>query len=390
MRRIPSGVAAFIAVLTAWGAGPECTAADHEAPQVAAEATALAVDEAGARSELFAQIAAQQEEIFSAKITYRWTLSSFVRPDNSPERVRALLADYDLLSIPDSLRELVLALDPEPRPPDPPWETRTFYMLGDKRRADTSQDVIQLVDGEHEMTYEGLNSQLRVEPRGKSDIHRTMIEDFRSYPPPGRDGLKAADFRIVQQDSEQIVLESVLPAGAPAGMIPSRCTFDRTTSVMTHYIEYDRGKVDREIWQRALTEYPGGIVMPALRIAPGYREGRLSSLRVFIIEEAEYNGPVPEERFVMPVAAGTVLVDNRFPEPRVRRTKDASDDVRSLLVPVSYPAAGIPSRSSSSWRMVLILNGIALIVLATVLWRKASHSSSPPPAGTGPSTSQSS
>jgi hypothetical protein len=316
-------------------------------------------------------------------------LTSFVRPDNTPERVHTVLAEYDLLDSPDSLRDLVNALGPEPLPPDPPWESRTFSMLGEKRRADSSQGTIQLVDAEHEMTYEGTNSQLTIGHRGKSNIHRTRIEDFRSYPPAGRLGLQAEEFRIALLEPERIVLEKIPPAGAPEPAAPTRCTFDRATGVMTHCAEYSRGQLSHEVWQKALTEYSGGIVMPALRIDTRYRDGRLSALRVFLIEHAEYNAPVSEERFVMPVAAGTVLVDDRFAETRVRRTKAAADDVRSILVPVSSPVTNLPSRSGSSWRWVLIVNGIALIVAASVLWKKASPTTVPPPAGAGPPRPQS-
>lgn len=376
-----------VGAMTAAGMGSVGSAADTSVSNSSSSTTAA--DDAAMISDLLARIAAHQEEIFSAQVKYRWTLVSFANPDNTPERVRTLLPNYDLLGDPDSLRDLVTTLGPEPAPGDPPWETRTFSMLGDKRRADTSQNVIQLVDSEHEMTYEGTNSQLRIEHRGRSSIHRTMIEDFRSYPPPGRYGLKADDFRIVGRTGEQLTLEFVLPPGAPAEMVPSRFTFDLTSGVMTHSVEYVRDQLDREIWQLALTEYPGGIVMPALRIAAGYRKGRLNSLRVFIIEEAEYNGPVPEDRFVMPVAAGTVLVDDRFPETRVGRTKSATDDVRSILAPVGVPAGSVPPSGGPRWRIVLILNGIALIIVAAVLWRRASQgmSNSPPSAGAGPSAS---
>ncbi|MBX3440310.1 MAG: hypothetical protein KF861_22665 [Planctomycetaceae bacterium] len=338
-------------------------------------------DDATIIRELFAQLEAQQEEIFSARVAYRWCLTTHRKPEHTPEHVRAVIDSYDLLGSPDSLRDLVFTLHPEPTPPDPPYETRTFYMLGDKRRADTSDNGIQLVDSDHEMIFEGVNSQLTIDHRSKSSVHLTSVEDFRCYPPVPREGLRAENFRIIEQTDDQLTIEMLPPPDATADFIPSRYTFDRATGVMTHYTQWAYGQLDREVWQRALTEYPGGIVMPALRIATAYRDGALSALRVFIIEEAEYNGHVEEDRFVMPVAEGTVLVDGRFPEAQVHRTKVATDDVRSILVPVSLPTASVASSGGPRWQLVWILNGIALIVIATVLWRRASLSPAGPQQG---------
>jgi len=327
---------------------------------------------------LLEQTAAQREEIFSANIRYRWHLATYRRGENTPDRVHALLEEHDLVADPDSLRDLVNALVPEPATIDPPWEMRTFQMLGEKRRADTSQDVIQLVDGTHEMEYEGSNEQLTIGDRGYSDVHLTDVTDFRSYLPSPPGGLKVEDFCVAERGGNQVTLETILPPDAPVGTVPGRYTFDLSTGIMTRSTRYIGNRISREVWQLALTEYPGGIVMPAVRIDTRYRGGRLKSLRVFLIEEAEFNGPVSENQFVMPVAAGTVLVDYRHPKKTVWRTETAADDVRSLLVPVSSPVPAVASGGGLSWQMVLILNGIALIVVATVLWRRASPSQVPP------------
>ncbi len=338
---------------------------------------ASAADEAATIRDIFDQVAAQREEIFSAKITYRWHLATYRKPDNTPDHVRAIFDQYDLIGDPDSLRELVHALEPDPATVDPPWETRTFHMLGQKRRTDTSQGVIQMVDDDHEMEYEGFNRQLSVDQRGKSSVHLTAIRDFRCNPPAPRHGLKAEDYRIVGSTADSITLEMIPSEETTGGISPYQYTFERATGVLTHYQVTHADGLAREVWQSGLTEYPGGVVIPSLRIVTMYREGRLSSLRVFIIDEAEFNGPVSEELFIMPVPAGTVVVDYRFPNSPSRRTKKAADDVRSILAPVSVPVPRVADSRGPNWRMVLILNGIALIVVATVLWRRASVRAAP-------------
>ncbi len=336
-----------------------------------------AVDDAELIREIFDQVAAQREEIFSAKITYRWHLATYRRTDNTPDRVRALLGQYDLIGDPDSLRDLVQTLVPEPATIDPPWEMRTFHMLGEKRRADTSRDVIQMVDDDREMTYEGFNRQLRVSQRGKSNIHLTTIRDFRCNPPSPPYGLKVEDYRVVDSTEEAVTLEMIPSPEDPVSVSPYRYTFDRATGVLTHYTVTHSDGLAREVWQLGLTEYPGGVVIPSVRIVTMYRQGRLNTLRVFMIEEAEFNGPVSEDLFIMPVPAGTVVVDERFAQRHARRTREAVDDVRSILAPASVSVPHIADSKGPNWRLVLILNGIALIVFATVLWRRASLSASP-------------
>src|SRR5690606_16017950 len=201
---------------------------------------------------------------------------------------------------------------------------------------------------------------------------------FRSYIPPPRGGLRVEDFRVVANDGHQATLELLPAPGTPEGTIPSRYVFDLATGIMVHSTSYDGDQLGHEVWQLAVTEYPGGIVMPALRVATLYRGGRLNTLRVLIIEEAEFNGPVSEDEFVMPVAEGTVLVDYRHPQTAVWKTETAADDVRSLLVPVSRPAPGVSGGIGLSWHMLLILNGVALIVIAIILWRRGSQSQVPP------------
>ncbi len=377
MGRIFWGTAPSVAALIFSVAVPGSVAfGDDPSPPPAAE-TRPATDEAETIREIFDQVAAQREEIFSAKITYRWHLATYRKPDNTPDRVRALFNQYDLIGDPDSLRELVHTLVPEPATIDPPWELRTFHMLGEKRRADTSRDVIQLVDDDREMTYEGFNKQLTVDQRGKSNIHLTAIRDFRCNPPGPPYGLKVEDYRVADSTADSVTLEMIPSEEGPDGISPYRYTFDRATGVMSHYAVTHNDGLAREVWQLGLTEYPGGIVMPSLRIVTMYRQGRLNSLRVFIIEEAEFNGPVSEDLFIMPVPAGTVVVDERFAQARARRTREAVDDVRSILAPVSVPVPRIADGNGPNWRMVLILNGVALIVFATVLWRRASLSAAP-------------
>ncbi len=336
--------------------------------------------------------AACRDEVVSAEIHYRWHISTYRNPDNTPERVRTLLDESDLLGDPDSLQVLVDTLEPFPALTAPVWGLRDFIMLGDMRRDDTSRGGIQLVNGEHEMAYDQLNRQLDVSSRGGSYIHKTQIEDFRSFPPSQ---LTADRLRMTSHQHGLITLAirpldegrrgEATPAASQVPASPTaEYTFDDATRVMSHSVRYHHGHVYEEIWQNALNEYPGGMILPSLRINTLYREGILKSLTVWLIDEAMFNEPIDEDRFVMTVPEDTVLVDNRLKETVVRKVKKPVDDVRSILVPVMAGNPPDAHQEGMDWRWILILNGVGLICLSVLLWRRGSLASNPvsrPPRG---------
>lgn len=326
------------------------------------------------------QVEAMRDEIVSAEIQYRWHLSvyqneSYQNTQNTPEHVKALINEIDVVANTENLERLVRELRPFYEVESPVWESREFVMLGDKRRADTEQGTIQLVDSDHEMTYHLFNEQLTVTGRGGSWVHRTQIEDFRSFP---RRDFQAEDFRIEKRENGEITLALI-----PDELVIARYTLDEATGVMTHEVRFFKGQTKSEVWQRALTEYPGGVTLPMLRMQANYQRGWLNSLTVWTIENANLNGPVDEGRFIMSVPKETVLVDTRLPKTVVRKVKEPVDDVRTILTPIS--AAGAPSTVSerTNWRVLLILNGLVFILLAVWFWKKGStnlttSTSSPP------------
>ncbi|MCA9112002.1 MAG: hypothetical protein KDA52_18765, partial [Planctomycetaceae bacterium] len=312
---------------------------------------------------------------------YLWHISTYEDPANTPEHVRQLINEFDLVGNPESLQLLVDALGWHPKSTVPLWGDRDFVMLGDKRRADTFEGSVEIVDRDHEMTYYLPNRQLDVTSRGNSSVHKTHIDDFRSFPP---EILTVDRFRVDARDPGTVTLSVVSlnetqqqPKSAEASKVTAsppldQYTFDTSTQILVHAINYSHEHVYREIWQRALTSYPGGVVLPGIRLKAIYNDGVLKSLTVWLIEEARLNGPVDESRFVMPVAENTVLVDSRFKERMVHKVRNPVDDVRSLLVPVMSSHSTDAHKTGFSWRWVLIFNGIVLIGFSIWLWRRES------------------
>ena len=360
-----SGALLFLIINSAASAQEDATTPREQHPQF---------DETELVHRILEQVQATREEIVSAEIQYRWHLSSYLNPRNTSERVAAAIADADLVSDPENLETLIEELVPQFELNGPVWESRDFVMLGDKRRADTSRGTIQLVDADHEMTYHLFNEQLSVSSRGGSSVHRTRIEDFRSFP---RADFGASDFLIEDRADGTVVL-ALIPGLAESqnSDVLARYSIDEMTGVMTHEVSFARGQPLREIWQHALTEYPGGVTMPSLRIDAYYQNGRLKTLTAWSIENATINGPVDEDRFVMSVPEQTVLVDTRLPKKSVWKVKKPVDDVRSILTPITAAGTPVSGQSGTNWRILLLLNGLVFFVLAAWLWKKGSPSSS--------------
>ncbi|MCA9077129.1 MAG: hypothetical protein KDA93_19035 [Planctomycetaceae bacterium] len=319
---------------------------------------------------LMDQVEAGREEIVSAEIHYRWHISTYRNSSNTPERVRTLLDEYDVMSDPDSLDALVKELVPEPQLNGPLWETRDFAMLGEKRSARTSRGSTQLVDGDHEMTYHQFNEQLMVSGRGGSSVHKTHIEDFRAFPPSGTG---AQNYRLVSQGDGFTTLALIWDPDVESEDADfDQYTFDDATGVVTHELTHFRGQLKSEVWQRGLTEYSGGVTLPMLRLKTLYRDGVLRSLTIWKIESASLNVPVDEGRFIMPVPKDTVLVDARLPAQVVQKVQKPVGDVRSILAPISVAGAHDADPGGVNWRLLLILNGLVFIILAGWFWRRGS------------------
>ncbi|MCA9113247.1 MAG: hypothetical protein KDA52_25060, partial [Planctomycetaceae bacterium] len=157
--------------------------ADADDTLLPSEVDQSTLDEAALIEAILEHNTACREEVVSAEINYLWHISTYDNPANTADHVRQLLNEFDLVGNPDSLQLLVDALGWHQNSNVPLWDDRDFVMLGDKRRADTFEGSVEIVDSDHELTYSMPNRQLDVTSRGNSSVHKTHIEDFRSFPP---------------------------------------------------------------------------------------------------------------------------------------------------------------------------------------------------------------
>lgn len=134
----------------------------------------------------------------------------------------------------------------------------------------------------------------------------------------------------------------------------------------------------RQYSQHAI--YPGGIIMPAVRIDAHYEEEGISHVELRVVRDAEFNMEVNESEFVIGLEKGTNWFDNRsyFTGGQVfEPVRDAIEYYEVTEVPQAPPVNSedvrIEEQSSFlfSWQgFLLILNGIALIALGVHFWHR--------------------
>ena len=137
------------------------------------------------------------------------------------------------------------------------------------------------------------------------------------------------------------------------------------------------GHIVKEVYYLNPTSFSGGVTMPAVKIEVSYRGPHARLMKLTAIIDAEFNVEVDDDAFALPVKKGTALFDLRS-DTRISRI--AKSDIKDVLeyfdvsetVPREIPAAGDPVPQDTNWvGLLLIINGLYLIGLSIVLWRKA-------------------
>ncbi len=185
-----------------------------------------------------------------------------------PENALAIVAK---LIQPDKLKGNLDATLPHPE----------FFMAGLNWRVQAERHT-EVCDGESEFHYSEPNHQLDVYARGTSRIAHLSIRDFRIYFDPGsltlfdEETLAEGRIRLHKQGSDsqtEVILD------ADIGFV------ERSSS--------RRPVEDSDRFQFVPINFPGGIVMPAVKIEIRYRKGVLSSVDIIKVDKAEFNDGLP-------------------------------------------------------------------------------------------------
>ena len=206
------------------------------------------------------------------------------------------------------------------------WGTRVFRCVG-LRTLDTcvregELASARLYDGEIDVRYDVVNRQVDVHRAGNSTYARTPLSAFRISAPEG-------------------VLSQLETSSLEDGRV--RLSHDRlevvadpSTGFIHRYVLLNpAGNRRTESFQYGPTTYPGGICYPRLKLHLGFRDGKLDSIDLIVIDEARFNGGFSDPDFAIALPAGATVVDYRDDtfRPAARRLTRDVDDAAEYFQP---------------------------------------------------------
>lgn len=185
--------------------------------------------------------------------------------------------------------------------------------------------------------------------------------------------------QVVRQDSiAQISLKN--PPHVQAGIVTTTAKVDWATGIPLHYEDVTDNGPLHEILFSQLTTYSSGLTFPRLALHVIYRDGNVASMNIAQLIDARFNEPIEETRFLMSKPADYTVVDFRGEkEPLMLKVpKEQVDDLREVLnwtpqelAPITEPTIA-QQPMSNTMRLLLLLNGAALIGLGIWLWKRGS------------------
>ena len=122
---------------------------------------------------------------------------------------------------------------------------------------------------------------------------------------------------------------------------------------------------------RGPVTHPGGVILPSVAGRFQFFAGRLDHMQVLVIEDAEFNIELPKDAFGISVPAGTVVIDERFPQTRGGRTPvalaDVAEDVRTGFAQPTVPLTTPNKVANRNW-----LWGVAVVAMCVgvVTWAR--------------------
>ena len=280
-----------------------------------------------------------------------------------PDRAAAAFAAADTGANPDGMRSFVKAIR-SPGWDGKPWTVMEFLKEGKKTRERS------VGDNSHDFVYDGDLLSMRANAgrqvtvmgeRGLSKIGRISFDLFRPVPAHG------VSLRVIEVSPSRVRL-------ADEGL---EYTVNPGNGLIESALMSNGGVVQKQILTAGAVTYPGGVTMaPAIAVLE-YSGGKLKRAEVAVVEEAEFNGSLPEDSFVMSVTAGTVVVDARYQDqkPKVAggAIRDIAGRLREQTTQPTVPLTSSPSNKAGVYLYSAI--GAALIMVAAWLgWRRYAKS----------------
>ena len=358
----------------------EATAQGREGSQ-----TQAGIEKQKVRADLDAIWAGYQSEIVSAEIDYlflTWTQKS---PKLSVDDFFRELEGVSLVADETLTQRLVEKFCPESLGGTEEQNLKTLKAIGDWRtyrqqggeRRCLSEVFEHVVSDDLHLLVDHPNRGVRAYRRGDCKYFYETMDWFRFLP---NDALLAdSTISLVEPDLYRLEFYGPAPAGATktaaSWMLLGR---DDGLPRELQMVSPLKGEVLRMERFQDLTLYPGEVLCPAVRVKIHVAQGSVTTVRMTVIQRAQFNQPLEEDAFVLSTPANWSWFDWQLERHAGGQWKqpvtDAARFFRERTVAIA-PAEGGVSGSGPvrSWRsLLLVLNGVILVVIGIALWRRSS------------------
>ncbi len=241
-----------------------------------------------------------------------------------------LLAKPNLLDDEAVFREVAGSLDPRIRGQQPPWSKASYTISQNGYLADIvpsgnpGHHQLQSQYGLYEVLKRpfGPRYQVTIFLPGHAIPPALSLEDFLFIPSPKI--LEKADLIINQVEEDKNCVRLSTPH--------AEVVVDRLTGFVR---KSTYGKHGTTIYQETRQSLPitfdDGVILPKLYFMGRYREDRLSSFRLRVIDEAKPNVEIPAETFLIAASTKDVVVDQTKGKPKVFQPPYPTIDVLEFM-----------------------------------------------------------
>ncbi len=254
---------------------------------------------------------------------------------------------------------------------------RHIHEQGSERRHEMDRYSHIHVDG-FSFISDGDNQQIHVFDPGHS---RSETPNLRIFRVPLNSRAQGYLPSRAEREGNLVRLTTVTKLEGLPGPLTSTNTVDWASGVPVRREQLMNQETIQESDYSGITTFAGGITFPQCAITTRYQGGHVASMELALLESARFNEPIPEATFLVAKPESWQVLDFRgtadgasFPVP-----SEAVADVRTLIhepiqETVGLGASLLPAaKSTSPWkRVLLILNGIALVGFGIWMWKRTS------------------
>lgn len=250
---------------------------------------------------------------------------------------------------------------------------RIHQQDGDRTRQEF-ENSIYIEDSDYFFIRKDNNRQISAYFRGGSTIGIPRLNHIRKIP-----GVDFEPQEITRTGGAALLkTESIVSVRGVEMPVRSEylCDWD---SGIPKQIQYSiQGRLASELRVLNLADSAGDVIFPQCVLDITYdREQatpQVKGMNVYVVEDAQFNRPIPSDAFVMSKPVGVEVLDRRFPDSLVPLgvSKQEISDIRKILPATtdSMPKIRLPDWSMRR-RLFFFLNGVVLLVISVWLWRRA-------------------